>query len=132
MWSEDRREQTTEIFHHLTPKHKISLSLGVLGKTAPRGEFRTLSPWAHCSVVLLSLTEEGLREISRQLGNVWWENDNKPTGLWVDKSKVLLPWQQNDRATLKLEEQRGSSRERFGEKSQQILKEKHRDRVPGP
>ena len=28
MWSEDRREQTTEIFHHLTPKHKISLSLG--------------------------------------------------------------------------------------------------------
>ena len=73
-----------------------------------------------------------LRDISRQPGDVWWENDNKPTGLWVDKSKVLLPWQQNDRATLKLEEQRGSSQERFGEKSQQILKEKHRDRIPGP
>ena len=132
MWSEDRREQTTEIFHHLTPKHKLSLSVGVLGKTAPRGEFRTLSPWAHCSVILLSLTEAGLRDISRQPGDVWWENDNKPTGLWVDKSKVLLPGQQNDRATLKLEEQRGSSQERFGEKSQQILKEKHRDRIPGP
>lgn len=98
LWSEDGREQTTETFHHLTPKHKRSLSLGVPEKTAPQGEVSTLSPWAYCSAILLSLTEEGLREINRQLGDVWWKNDNKPTGLWVHKPEVPLPWRQGDRA----------------------------------